>query len=54
MLENFKRANATKSGDIERFKREIVGENQLLDDAGNLARDIHGQVYPMYSAEIPY
>jgi hypothetical protein len=26
MLENFKRANATKSGDIERFKRETFGE----------------------------
>jgi hypothetical protein len=42
---------------VERYReiqRETVGENQLLDDAGNLARDIHGQVYPMYSAEIPY
>lgn len=26
MLENFIRANATKSGDIERYKRETFGE----------------------------
>jgi hypothetical protein len=54
MVEDFKRESNPSLEDIEKFIRDNFGDNQLIDNAGNLVRDRHGQVCPMYPTEIPY
>jgi inosine-uridine nucleoside N-ribohydrolase len=53
-LEAFKQTKGIKDEDVERFSKEMFGDNKLLDDSGKPVKDLDGKDCPMIPTTIPY